>query len=106
LVPLRSRPCPRGGAVRGRPRVSFSFSNHLGSKNILDSLEEVAMVAGALKKLKTFHATMQVMRTEEWCVEAETPEQARALLAAGSGHRCAAGECMQAELVALHDQSS
>ena len=73
MVPLRSPSLSQGGALRGRLRVSFSFSNHLGSKNILDSLEEVAMVAGALKKLKTFHATMQVMRTEEWCVEAETP---------------------------------
>ena len=24
-----------------------------------------------------FHATMVVTRTEEWCVEAETPEEAR-----------------------------
>jgi hypothetical protein len=30
---------------------------------------------------KTFHATMVVTRLEEWCVEAETPEEARALLA-------------------------
>jgi hypothetical protein len=28
----------------------------------------------AKPKLKTFHATMVVTRTEEWCVEAETAE--------------------------------
>ena len=35
---------------------------------------------------KTFHATMLVTRVEEWCVEAETAEQARELLASGHGH--------------------
>jgi hypothetical protein len=49
-----------------------------------------AMASAALRKqpaLKTFHATMLVTRTEEWCVEAETAEEARRLLAAGDGHR-------------------
>src|SRR6478752_4248185 len=31
-------------------------------------------------KRKMFHATMLVTRTEEWCVEAETAEEARQLL--------------------------
>ena len=35
--------------------------------------------------LKTFHATMAVTRLEEWCVEAETVEEAKALLAAEIG---------------------
>jgi hypothetical protein len=48
------------------------------------------MVVAALKlklepQLKTFHATMLVTRAEEWCVEAESPEEARELLAAGRG---------------------
>ncbi len=50
------------------------------------------------KKLKTFHATMQVTRLEEWCVDAETPEEAQALLAAGSGHRCAVDEALHVEV--------
>jgi hypothetical protein len=43
-------------------------------------------------KLKTFHATMHVTRAEEWCVEAESAEEARELLAAGEGHRCHLGD--------------
>jgi hypothetical protein len=51
------------------------------------------MAVAALKpKLKTFHATMHVTRAEEWCVEAESAEQARELLAAGEGHRCHLGD--------------
>ena len=45
-----------------------------------------AMTIAALKQKpspKTSHATMLVTRAEEWCVEAETAEEARALLAAG-----------------------
>ena len=38
--------------------------------------------------LKTFHATVLVARAEEWCVEAETAEDARQLLTLGVGHRC------------------
>lgn len=44
-------------------------------------------------RLKTFHATMLVTRVEEWCVDAETAEEAQALLAAGEGHRCHLGDC-------------
>ena len=54
-------------------------------------------------KLKTYHATMHVVRSEEWCVQAESPEEARALLAAGQGHRCTAGECLSVDLEALHE---
>jgi hypothetical protein len=28
-------------------------------------------------ELKTYHATMLMTRAEEWCVEAESPEEAR-----------------------------
>jgi len=54
-------------------------------------------------RLKTFHATMHVIRTEEWCVEAEHAEEARALLAAGEGHRCASGDCIDVELQSLNE---
>jgi hypothetical protein len=62
------------------------------------------MLAPTLKpKLKTFHASMQVTRLEEWCVEAESAQEARELLAAGQGHRCHLGDCVQAELQELLD---
>ena len=61
------------------------------------------MAVAALKQkfepeLKTFHATMLVTRAEEWCVEAESAEEARELLAAGQGQRCHLGECLQFEV--------
>jgi hypothetical protein len=40
---------------------------------------------------------------EEWCVDAETPEEARALLAAGQGYRCRVGDRLNVELTTLHD---
>lgn len=57
----------------------------------------------AKTKLKTFHATMHVLRAEEWCVEAETAEEARRLLAAGRGHRCTPGECVSVDLHLIHE---
>jgi len=59
------------------------------------------MTDAALKrkpKLKTFHATVQVTRTEQWYVEAATVEEARALLAAGQGHRSSIGDCLHFEI--------
>ena len=50
---------------------------------------------------KLFHATMLVTRAEEWWVEAESLEEAQALLAAGQGHRHAMGELMHVELDAM-----
>jgi hypothetical protein len=55
------------------------------------------MAVAALKQkfepeLKTFHATMLVTRAEEWCVEAQSAEEALELLAAGQEHRCHLGE--------------
>ena len=58
-------------------------------------------VAAEKTKLKTFHATMHVTRIEEWCVEAETAEEAKALLAGGQGHRCNLGDCLAVELDSL-----
>ena len=54
------------------------------------------------KKLQTFHATMVVTRTEEWCVDAETAEEAQALLEAGQGHRCDSGAAVHVELGEMH----
>ena len=47
---------------------------------------------------------MVVTRIEEWCVEAATAEEARALLAAGAGHRCTPGESVQIEVEQLIDE--
>jgi hypothetical protein len=56
-------------------------------------------------RLKTYHATLAVTRLETWCVDAATPEEARALLAAGQGHRCHLGDCLQVELQAMEDET-
>jgi len=52
----------------------------------------------AKKTLQLFHASMRVTRVEEWCVEAETADEARELLAAGAGHRCHIGDCLHLEV--------
>ena len=50
-----------------------------------------------------FHATMLVTRNEEWCVEAESAEEARQLLASGEGHKCHGGDCIHVEVRDLLD---
>jgi hypothetical protein len=52
-------------------------------------------------KNQTYHATMLVTRAEEWCVDAASPEEAKALLEKGEGHRCAPGEIFCVELADL-----
>jgi hypothetical protein len=61
------------------------------------------MAANAKKKIQTFHATMVVTRTEEWCVDATSTDEAKALLAAGQGHRCHLGDAVHIELDQLLD---
>ena len=68
--------------------------------------ERSPMAVAALKlksKLRTFHATVHVTRAEEWCVEAETAEDARELLAAGAGYRCQIGDCLNLEIEHVED---
>ena len=55
------------------------------------------------KKLKTFHASVQVTRIEDWCVEAETEQEARDLLATGRGERLRVGDCVYLEVADLSD---
>jgi hypothetical protein len=62
-----------------------------------------ALKPTAKAKTRLFHARMLVTRAEEWCVEASTAEEARALLAAGGGHRCTPGDSIHAELEHLID---
>ncbi|HEY8442171.1 MAG TPA: hypothetical protein VIK79_12075 [Xanthobacteraceae bacterium] len=64
------------------------------------------MAVAALKfkpVFKTYHAIVQVTRIEQWCVEAQSVEEARELLAAGAGYRCEIGECLNLEVERVED---
>ena len=64
------------------------------------------MAVAALKQkpnLRMFHATVLVTRAEEWCVEAETADEARELLGSGAGHRCHLGDCLCVEVERIED---
>ena len=66
------------------------------------------MAVAALKQkaapgLLMFHATMLVMRAEEWCVEARTAEEARELLSSGAGYRCHLSYCVHMEVERIED---
>ena len=68
--------------------------------------ERSPMAVAALKRkpeLRVFNASMHVTRVEEWCVEAETVEEARELLAAGAGYGCQIGECINIEVDSVED---
>jgi hypothetical protein len=49
-------------------------------------------------KTRTYHATLLVTRAEEWCVEANDPQEAQSLLEAGLGYRCSPGDICYVEL--------
>lgn len=55
------------------------------------------------KKPKTFYASVHVTRVEDWCVEAATEEEARALLASGQGERLHIGDCVHCEVAGLSE---
>jgi hypothetical protein len=61
------------------------------------------MANAAQRKKQLFHAIVQVTRVEEWCVEAESAEEARELLAAGEGYRCRLGDCLNLEVEQVMD---
>ena len=52
---------------------------------------------------KMYHATVHVTRVEEWCVEAESEEEARELLALGEGHRMGLGTCVNVDVERVED---
>jgi hypothetical protein len=60
-------------------------------------------VATVKRKLKTFYASLYVTRIEDWCVEAETAEEAHALLARGEGERCQLGDCVYLEIQSVSE---
>jgi hypothetical protein len=55
---------------------------------------------------RLYHATVLVTRTEEWCVEAKSPEDAKARLEKGEGHRFASGEIFCVEFGDLSSSAS
>jgi hypothetical protein len=54
--------------------------------------------SAAKRKRRLFYATVQVTRVEDWCVEAESAEEARALLAQGEGERFRLGDRVHLEI--------
>jgi hypothetical protein len=62
------------------------------------------MAVAALRRelqCKKFYATMHVTRVEEWCIEAESAEEAQELLNSGQGERAHVGECIHCEVAAI-----
>jgi hypothetical protein len=79
--------------------------NQPADSRIRNSTAGTRMIAKRKPQAKTYHATMLVTRIEEWCVEAESAEEAEALLAAGQGHRCHPGEVAHFELERMLDDA-
>jgi hypothetical protein len=84
----------------GRPQRTAAMRLYFAKRSDSDS---EAAVAKTKKKLKMFYASVQVTRIEDWCIEAETEEEARALLASGEGLRCETGDCVCLEVGNLKD---
>jgi hypothetical protein len=57
-------------------------------------------------ELRNFYATLLVTRAEEWWIEAETAEEAQALLASGQGHHAALGERVHVELEEMLEENT
>jgi hypothetical protein len=66
--------------------------------NDVNSATKSMVRSAAKRKRKLFYATVQVTRVEDWCVEAESAEEARALLAQGEGERYRLGDCVHLEI--------
>jgi hypothetical protein len=85
------------GSTTGTNLLRFGFVLRASLGIAPDDQRRIHGCGRTEKSTKLFHARMQVLRIEEWCVEAENAEEARALLAAGAGHRCAPGESLHVE---------
>jgi hypothetical protein len=70
------------------------------AKNAAKSVTKTMAKSSTKRKRKLFYATVQVTRVEDWCVEAESAEEARALLVQGEGERHRLGDCVHLE---VHD---
>ena len=65
------------------------------------------MAFAALKRelrRKKFYGTMHVTRVEEWCIEAESAEEARELVNSGQGERTHTGECLHCEVASIEER--
>ena len=91
---------PAGNALRKQPLEAALPKERARGRPDERSHERI----GKHPKPRLYHARMLVTRLEEWCVEASTPEEARALFAAGAGHRCSPGESIQVEIDQLIDE--
>ena len=67
------------------------------------ALKERPAARASRPEPKLFYATMEVTRVEEWCVEAQSAQEARELLAAGRGARCHVGDCLHMEIDRVED---
>ena len=68
-------------------------------------MSAVAQTPAGARTHATFYATLLVTRAEEWWIEAETAEEAQALLASGQGHHAALGERVHVELEEMLEES-
>ena len=68
------------------------------TKTVAKNMVRSAARSVAKRKRKLFYATVQVTRVEDWCVEAASAEEARALLAQGEGERFRLGDCVHLEI--------
>ena len=68
------------------------------AKSGAKSVAERTARSVAKRKRKLYYATIQVTRVEDWCVEAESAKEARALLAQGEGERFRLGDCVHLEI--------
>ncbi len=84
------------GKVIARNRFAFPGSRHMSA---------VARKLEPKPRLKTFHASLLVTRLEQWWVEAETAEEAQALLASGQGHHCELGERVYVEVEGMLEEA-
>lgn len=91
-------------ALLRAPRAASEPGPKLGPKSDPMSEDRPAPHPVSEAKPRLFHARMLVTRLEEWCVEAQSVEQARALLTAGAGHRCTPGESIQVEVDSVFDE--
>ncbi len=55
-------------------------------------------MARSKRRRKTYYASLHVTRIEEWRVEADSADEARALLAQGHGERSQIGERVHLEI--------
>lgn len=100
LEPSGTAPARSKAGPKSEPKPGPKPGPSLGA---VPAATAAPMRPAARPKPKTFHASVQVTRVEEWFVEAETAEEARQLLENGHGQRSQIGECLHFEISNLID---